>query len=266
MPACEFCKGIIPEGKMHCPHCRIPVFRNSTSAVGNPRITRLGSKAEKSEPVKRIPVGMFDRIFGGGVAVTSVNILGGHPGTGKTTAFLQLCDFFCIADKARDPLYIANEQSPDELDDAATRLKIKGKERIRIYNTMGYMGNDLGAVLLEAKPSMIVLDSLTKMVGDDLTQIKTIVERFKEYTIFLKAPTFLVNQVNKEGDHAGANRSLHAGDAVFHLIVDEATGNRMMYSSKNRFGEAPIELYMRMKDADSDRPGLLYEISNPDDV
>lgn len=204
--------------------------------------------------VKRIHTyGLVDYIFGGGIAETSVNLLAGEPGAGKTTLCLQLSDIVAGITQ-REALYIANEQEASELRDTAARLCLKNASLIRVVKGMGGLTFDLGEMLMRYKPCLILLDSVTKWSGDDPEMAVTICQRLKDYSVSLRAPSLVINQVTKGGDHAGLNKMQHAVDAtlmfeILHENEEEVSSKqtvRHLWSSKNRFGPAPEEQFYMM--------------------
>jgi predicted ATP-dependent serine protease len=250
-------------GQMNCPKCKM-LNLPTDSADGKPESILL-SEVKNTEELKRINVGIFNKMFGGGLAETSVNLIAGPPGAGKTSLFLMMCDLVLEQISTGEALYIANEQSDKELEMYAKRLGIERLNRIRILDAMGGFRRDLGLILLEHKPKLVILDSLTKMVSEDAPdEAVLIVQRLKEYSVVLKTPILIVNQVTKSGDHAGLNKVLHAGDSLLFLDKDDHTGRRELYSQKNRFGEAPISQFLWMMPADSERPGYLIPAEDDD--
>jgi DNA repair protein RadA/Sms len=197
--------------------------------------------------VERIHTGLVDVCFGGGVARTSVNLIGGDPGAGKTTLCLQLCDFLS-GKYNKESLYIANEQDAAELKTTAERLNLKNKHRIRIVKAMGGVSHDIGTLLLHYSPCATVLDSVTKWSGEDMNLAVIICQRLKDYTVRLNAPTFVVNQVNKGGEHAGLNKLQHAVDStmLFEIWGENPNDPRRLHVRKNRFGAAPVSQYYEM--------------------
>jgi predicted ATP-dependent serine protease len=254
---CYYCRAPLSKepGHLFCPKCKLPNFPN-TAEGERPELVRLSESS--GTKIARYDVGIFNPIFGGGLAHTSVNLVAGWPGAGKTTMFLMICDILLEQIPQGDMLYIANEQSHEELSDTARRLKIKHMDRILILDAMGGLRRELGAVILETKPKAVVLDSLTNLVGEDMEKAVEFAKTFKEYTVHLKMPALLVNQVNKDGAHAGLEKLQHGVDALFNMDMDETTGQRLLYSTKNRFGPAPVNLNLLMMDEDSERPGYLY--------
>src|SRR3982751_1611009 len=89
---CRECFSPMPAGMKQCrnPKCRA---WNVSKPLQLDDSTVLMSKVTVSK-VSRIKTGLVDSVFGGGIASTSVNLLAGGPGAGKTTLCLQLCNIF----------------------------------------------------------------------------------------------------------------------------------------------------------------------------
>jgi DNA repair protein RadA/Sms len=213
--------------------------------------TVLLSDAKLAE-VERVRTGVVDICFGGeepdvGIVRTSIALLGGDPGAGKTTLCLQLSDIFA-GKYHQETLYIANEQDPAEIKTTGGRLRLKNMGLIRIVKAMGGVQTDIGAYLLHYKPCLIVLDSVTKWSGEDMNLAVTICQRLKDYTVRLNAPSLVVNQVTKGGEHAGLNKMQHAVDAtmLFEVWGENPDDPRRLHVRKNRFGPAPVSQYFEM--------------------
>jgi predicted ATP-dependent serine protease len=208
-------------------------------------------------PVERVLTGIADKCFGGanvdgaiigkGVAKTAVILLGGDPGAGKTTLCLQLSNIFGGIFNQK-VLYIANEQHYVELNETAVRLQLQHMGLIYIVKAMGGVQHDIGALLLHYKPCLTVLDSVTKWSGEDVNEAVVICQRLKDYTVRLNAPTIVINQVTKSGDHSGLNKMQHAVDAtmLFDVLGENPNDPRRLHVRKNRNGIAPISQYFEM--------------------
>lgn len=218
-------------------------------------VVPLGGK--DAPPVKRTLTGFVDKCFGGaivngevigkGIAETAVLLLGGDPGAGKTTMCLQLANIFGGIYKKR-VLYIANEQHYDELNETATRLELEHMRTIHIVKAMGGVQHDIGALLLHYQPCLTVLDSVTKWSGEDVNEAVVICQRLKDYTVRLRAPTLVINQVTKSGDHSGLNKMQHAVDwtGLLEVLGENPEDPRRLHVRKNRNGLAPISQYLEM--------------------
>ncbi len=245
---CRECQTVLLPGRIECPKCKTRNVPNPQSMEDS---TVLLSDAKLSE-VERVRTGLCDEVFGGGIARTSVILLGGEPGAGKTTLCLQIADIFAARFTAHEVLYIANEQEASELKSTAKRLNIERPSQIRIVRAMGGVQHDIGELLLRFKPSLVILDSLTKWSGEDLNMAVIIAQRLKDYAVALHAPVIAINQVNKGGDHAGLEKLQHAVDttAMFDILDDfkqeDGTVPRRLMTMKNRFGAAPEEQFYKM--------------------
>src|ERR1700690_2542187 len=260
---CKLCQSLVPSDKMRCPKCKNWHLPDKNSSPDDEE-TVLLSDARLSV-IERYHTGMLDPVFGGGLARTSVSLVAGPPGAGKTTLFLQLADSI-IDITNREAMFIANEQGPEEIKETARRIKIKNMGRIRVVKAMGGLKSDLGALILRYQPGLMILDSLTKLTGDDPNLGLMVCERLKSYTVELKAPSLIVNQINKDGDHAGIMKLQHAVDATFFLEKDDSDGERFFCSTKNRFGESPVGVKLLMTPAEHpEYPGKLILSPRQDD-
>jgi DNA repair protein RadA/Sms len=249
---CQHCGSALVQGMHRCrnPKCRQYNFGATQQSIEDSTV--LLSDARLAN-VERVKTGLVDKVFGGGIGRTTVNLLGGEPGAGKTTLCLQLADIFCEQFPTKEALYIANEQDAPELKSTAERLNLRHKNQIRIVKAMGGISCDIGELLLHYSPCVSFLDSVTKWSGEDMRLAVVICQRLKDYTVRLNAPTLVVNQVTKGGDHAGLNQLQHAVDmtGMFDIILEEGeilkpdTPRRLM-TMKNRWGPAPEEQYYRM--------------------
>jgi len=245
---CLYCKRDLPIGKLQCvfPDCRQFNFPNANPSGS--ALVSLGEIARRGVQTvpryKTLSDGM-DRFFGGGLVYTSCNLIGGRPGAGKTTLLLMFADHISKL-TSKPAVYVANEQSPEEITDTALRLKVENLDNILILNAMGGLQSNLFWTLKEAKPSLIIIDSLTKLVGKDLELAVQVAYDMKDLSVELKAPSFLINQVTKDLDHAGLEKLQHAVDmtSLFHFELDDP--KRILVSEKNRFGEAPLMMQFEM--------------------
>lgn len=244
---CQHCNTPLVDGKLRCvnPKCRM---WNAAAKTGIDESTVLLSDAKLLQ-VERVKTNLVDTVYGGGIARTGVSLLGGDPGAGKTTLCLQLSNLFA-EQYGREVLYIANEQHAPELKETAQRLQLEHLGLIRVVKAMGGIAHDIGTILLHYKPCLTILDSVTKWTGEDVREAVIICQRLKDYTVRLNAPTIVVNQVTKSGDHSGLNAMQHAVDTtlLFEVMGDAEKPDepRRLRTRKNRHGPAPVSQYYEM--------------------
>ncbi len=121
---CYRCEFEFPEDKAQCPGCSawqlkaLPNAEENSNYGNGDGTIRLSDV--RSTTIERIQVGDLDYIFGGGIVPTSCNLIGGAPGAGKSTIFMQLLSRIVVARGLRDVLFIAAEQS-DEVNTSRRR-------------------------------------------------------------------------------------------------------------------------------------------------
>jgi len=81
-----------------------------------------------------------------------------------------------------------------------------------------------------------------------MSEAVIICQRLKDYTVRLNAPTIVINQVTKSGDHSGLNKMQHAVDAtmLFEILGENPEDPRRLHVRKNRNGPAPVSQYFEM--------------------
>ena len=242
---CRECKTLIAPGTHQCPNPRCRVWNWSGSGDQDVEVVRLSDA--KVSIVPRYPTlhPEMDRFFGGGLVESSTCLLAAPPGFGKTTIFLQLADHISRATGGRDVAYVANEQAPNEIRAKAIELGIKNLHHMCVIPMMGGFRGSLFEVIIRLKPCLIIIDSLTKLVGRDLAFALVVASEMKSLSVELKAASLLVNQVTKELDHAGLEALQHEVDMT--ILGHMEGAKRFLQSEKNRNGPAPLILAMRMK-------------------
>ncbi|MGH2359023.1 MAG: ATPase domain-containing protein, partial [bacterium] len=89
----------------------------ATSAAQPVPITEVQMGAE---PRVATGIGEFDRVLGGGLVQGSLVLIGGEPGSGKSTLMLQTCQR--LATSRRSVLYVTGEESAAQVKMRADRL------------------------------------------------------------------------------------------------------------------------------------------------
>ena len=226
------------------------------------------SRAEKFSDLElptylRSKTGMseLDRVLGGGLVASSVVLLSGEPGIGKSTLLLQISANLA---KSRTVLYVSGEESKGQLKLRAERLKVLADSLYLLTET------DIDAVLLECermKPDVIIIDSIQTLSSmrfssapGTITQVREGAMSLINYAKSSGAAVFLVGHVNKEGGISGPKILEHMVDAVLYFEGERTNSYRIIRAIKNRFGSTNEIGVFEMGDCG------LVEITNPSEV
>lgn len=193
------------------------------------------------EDVERIQSGPWDPCFGTaldgsyGLVTTSVTLIGGAPGAGKSTLALSLVDSIC-GSTGRECFYFGTETIASEIKYHAGRLGLKNPDKIRAPKTHGV---PLAAVLA-TNPAAIVCDSITSLADADDDAAVALCVEFKKYAIENNTPIIVIDHVNKDLNFAGLMRLQHQVDTLIAFSQwdpdDVENDIRVMHTRKNRFG------------------------------
>lgn len=237
---------------------------------GVAKTDKLNSKnrAERISELKipeyiRTKTGMneLDRVLGGGLVDSSVVLLSGEPGIGKSTLLMQICQELS---RTRTVLYVSGEESRGQLKLRAERLKIDGENIYLMTET------DTDAILSqceELKPNVLIIDSIQTLINDELasapgsiTQVRECAMTLINYAKSCGAAVFIVGHVNKEGGISGPKILEHMVDAVLYFEGERTNSYRIIRAIKNRFGSTNEIGVFAMSEKG------LVEISNPSEV
>ncbi|MCS7254138.1 MAG: DNA repair protein RadA [Armatimonadota bacterium] len=205
---------------------------------------------QKAEPItaivkrgfvrERSGIDEIDRVLGGGVVRGSTVLLGGEPGIGKSTLMLQMLHSFLSIDKERSALYVAAEESIEQIAMRADRLKVASPSIMILPDT------DVTLVCEEIerlKPSIVVVDSIQAMVHPELVSAAGSVSQVRECASELVrmakvtgTSIFMIGHVTKEGVIAGPKVLEHMIDTVLYMEGDQHYALRLLRVTKNRFG------------------------------
>ena len=273
---CRECGATSPKWLGRCPECESWNTMDEEQIVEKPqnknissgRISVSANKAEKFSELElpsymrtRTGMGELDRVLGGGLVDSSVVLLSGEPGIGKSTLLLQICSELS---KSRKVLYVSGEESKGQLKLRAERLGITGDSIYLLTET------DTDAVLDECerlKPDVIIIDSVQTLSSmrfssapGSITQVREGAMSLINYCKANGAAVFLVGHVNKEGGISGPKILEHMVDAVLYFEGERTGSYRIIRAIKNRFGSTNEIGVFEMGDA-----GLI-EIPNPSEV
>ncbi len=181
----------------------------------------------------------FDRVLGGGIVQGSVVLLAGDPGIGKSTLLSQLAINVNEAQKEDTILYVAGEESAQQI-----KLRIDRIQKGVNFKILNEVDVDVINQAIESiKPNLVIIDSIQTMETSDLTaaagsvsQVRETAHRLQKVAKALQVPMFIVGHVTKEGSIAGPRTLEHLVDVVLSLEGESSGQFRILRAVKNRFG------------------------------
>ncbi len=200
---------------------------------------RIFSEIELSDEI-RISTHMpeMDRVLGGGIVPGSMLLVGGDPGIGKSTLFLQICRNLS-ADQI-PVLYVSGEESAQQIKMRANRMG-QFSESLTVLSETNL--DLIRGVIEKAKPQIVVIDSIQTMYNEEVGSAPGSVSQVRESTgVLMKlAKTlnitiFVVGHVTKDGNVAGPRVLEHMVDTVLYFEGDRHATYRILRGQKNRFG------------------------------
>ncbi|MGH8901130.1 MAG: DNA repair protein RadA [Egibacteraceae bacterium] len=283
---CGGCGHVQARWEGRCPECgqwgtmveEAPML--ATTVVGNGAGGSAGADAalRPAQPISEVPldgasraatgIGELDRVLGGGLVAGSVVLLGGEPGTGKSTLLLQAAHALARGSGGGPPpvrgsgggpppvrgsgggppsnrdgrvvLYVSAEESCGQVRLRAERLGALHP------NVLLASEIDLGIVLSLVEhhdPAVLVLDSIQTVrhpevngAAGSLTQVRECAASVTAAAKARRMATILVGHVTKDGQLAGPRTLEHLVDVVCELEGDRHHAIRLMRATKNRFG------------------------------
>jgi DNA repair protein RadA/Sms len=242
---CQLCGHETARWLGKCPGCSewntiIEEVIESTETIHNKGVAKATPLTHiQLTPEQRLDSGSeeLNRVLGGGVVQGSFVLLGGEPGIGKSTLLLQMASG--MAQKS-DVLYVSGEESVKQIKLRADRLGICAERLHILAETRLELIRD---VVVENRPSIVIIDSIQTMVLDVLQAAAGSVSQIREGAAFLMrlakeedTPVFLIGHVTKEGSIAGPRLLEHIVDTVLYFEGDRHHVFRLLRAVKNRFG------------------------------
>ncbi len=207
-------------------------------------------------------IGEFDRVLGGGIMPASIVLVGGEPGIGKSTLFLQILHH--LAERKRRVLYVSGEESPEQIRIRAERIGALSDKLFVIFETAYEM---IEKTIQEMAPEIVVIDSIQTMHLGELPsapgsvgQIRETGGRFARLSKTLGIPIFLIGHVTKEGAIAGPKVLEHLVDAVLYFESPRDQPYRILRGIKNRYGPTNEIAVFEMTG------GGIREVTNPSEL
>lgn len=179
----------------------------------------------------------WDRVLGGGIMPSSLLVLTGDPGIGKSTLLLQVCNALA---QQHDIFYFSTEESMYQVKQRAIRLGCDS-QRLKFSDNP-----DLGAIVATAEqhqPAAIIIDSIQSCFIPGSSSLPGSVGQLREAIFQLMRlakekgiTVILTGHITKEGIIAGPKTLEHMVDGVFYLQGEDQWNTRILRAVKNRFG------------------------------
>lgn len=233
-----------------CPECKA---WNTITESAPPASTAFG--ARKAAPASRVAmthladvptqkqsrmfsgIAEWDRVVGGGIMPSSLLILTGDPGIGKSTLLLQICNR--LAEQYR-VFYFSTEESLNQVKLRAERLECT--KELLLFSDKAQLEEILATAEAE-KPDIVIIDSIQNCYTANSQSYPGSVGQLRESTFQImrlakenNITVILTGHITKEGNIAGPKTLEHMVDAVFYLQGEDRWQTRVLRSVKNRFG------------------------------
>ncbi len=198
----------------------------------------LASLGGDGEPPRSTGIDELDRVLGGGLVDSSVTLVAGEPGTGKSTLLLQL--LAGVAASGGRSLLVSAEEAPEQIGRRAARLGLATDGLFVLGETdLGAIRSAMGAL----RPDVVVVDSI-QTIFDPATGAAGSVPSVRACAAALaqdaKCPggpaVVLVGHVTKDGSIAGPRVLEHLVDTVLSFEGDRHHALRILRAVKHRFG------------------------------
>ena len=202
----------------------------------------------------------LNRVLGGGLVPSSLVLLGGEPGIGKSTLALQVL----MKMGGKKTLYASGEESAKQLKLRAERLAGNPDNLYIMAETS--LERILDSVT-ELQPEVVVVDSI-QTIGTEsieasigsLSQVRECAAKILQYAKEKNVPFIIVGHINKEGSLAGPKVLEHIVDTVLQFEGDQHYVYRILRAQKNRFGStSELGIFEMQQDG-------LREVSNPSEL
>ena len=210
----------------------------SSKILQTPEVTRLGDiKVSKDS---RLSSGFkeFDCVLGGGFVDGMVILLGGEPGTGKSTLMLQVADK--VAQQHKKILYVSGEESKEQIKLRSIRLGINSEA---IYLMCSNNIEQIDEAISEFQPDMLIVDSIQSVYSSQIDNYLGSVTQLRECSNYLtkiakkeNIPTIIIGHVTKDGVVAGPKTIEHMVDTVLYFESEKDGFFKILRTTKNRFG------------------------------
>ncbi|PUZ28294.1 DNA repair protein RadA [Chitinophaga parva] len=206
------------------------------------------------------PDAELNRVLGGGIVAGSIVLVGGEPGIGKSTLFLQ--NALLMTDLKT--LYISGEESESQIKMRANRLNIKNDQFYLLTETYT---QTIFEEIKQLQPDLVIVDSIQTLQSPfieaapgTVSQIRETAAEMQRFAKESNTPVFLIGHVTKDGAIAGPKILEHMVDTVLQFEGDQHYAYRILRTIKNRFGSTSELGIYEMTGAG------LRQVTNPSEI
>jgi DNA repair protein RadA/Sms len=241
---CQNCGAISANWLGKCPECNewdtyVEEKEEKTRGVTIQKKDPIALKDVVYDQSFRMTSGLkeLDLVLGGGIVESSLILVGGDPGIGKSTMLLQVANFVA---KSKKVLYVSGEESLSQIKLRAERITSELSDMLLLAE------NEIGLVISAVekdKPALLIVDSIQTMYDETISSAPGSVSQVREITnrLMLLAKrsnivVFIIGHVTKSGAIAGPKVLEHMVDTVLYFEGDKNSVYKMLRAVKNRFG------------------------------
>lgn len=268
---CSACQNIFSKWAGKCPNCgswntlEDYIDTGTKSAKSYVKVTPTMLKQVQSHDKDRIVTGIgeFDRVVGGGIVNDSILILCGAPGIGKSTTILSVCNK--MAQLGKIVVYASGEESASQIKARADRMNLPNIGDIYISDTTSL--DNVISLIDNVNADFVVIDSIQTFTLDEFlpsragnpTQVMECAAALQDCAKRSSKPrsVLIIGQVTKDDELAGSRSLEHMVDTVLVLEGDSNDTFRILYATKNRFGNTGETGFFQMTEHG------MEEIKNP---
>lgn len=232
-----------------CPECKEwETFKEITYTASNasnqkkritsePNLVSLNSISIETKQRMLSGISEWDRVVGGGIMPSSLIILTGDPGIGKSTLLLQISNNLA---QNYTVFYFSSEESLNQVKNRAERLGCIND------NLLFSDKADLESIIeisKNQKPDLLIIDSIQNCYSSETDTTPGSISQLRETAFLLMRlakendiAIIISGHITKDGNIAGPKTLEHMVDAVFYLQGEDRWQTRVLRSEKNRFG------------------------------
>ncbi|MCV9387967.1 DNA repair protein RadA [Reichenbachiella ulvae] len=217
-------------------------------------------KAEKND---RLSTGDLElnRVLGGGIVAGSLVLIGGEPGIGKSTLFLQMA----LMMQDRKVLYVSGEESPQQIKMRAERMTELSSDNCYLLAETSV--SQIFQQVRQIEPDVLIVDSIQTLYSSKIessagsvSQVRECTGELLQFAKSTNVPVFLIGHITKEGTIAGPKVLEHMVDTVLQFEGDRHLSYRILRTIKNRFGStSEIGIYEMLGNG-------MRQVTNPSEI